>query len=134
MSSLSTTPASLSQAMCPILMLDAPAQGNHPDFVGLTTFQKMVADRDHARVKQALMFIPPDVLNAKANSTSGLQNCTPLSISCAKGDLRMVRLLTLAGADVTIPAQGKVPGSVGEESIHPIASCLLSALSNKKSD
>ena len=44
----------------------------------------------------------------------------------------MVQMLTMAGADVTIPAQGKVPGCVSEESIHPIASCLLSALSNKE--
>ena len=44
----------------------------------------------------------------------------------------MVRLLTMAGADVAIPAQGKFPGSAGEESIHPIASCLLSALSDKE--
>ena len=121
----------LRYAMCPILKLDATVQGpvklKHWKFLGMTTFQKMVLDKDHEGVQKALLFIPPAVLNSTINAAGGkFRNCTPLSLACLQADLPMVEILTKAGADVTIPAYVTLP-EVGEEVLHPITFCLMSA-------
>ena len=125
----------LSHAMCPILKLDATVQGpvklRHWEFLGMTTFQKMVLDKDHEGVQKALVFIPPAVLNSTIDAAVDpdrrrFRNSTPLSIACLQAHLRMIEILTKAGADVTIPVYIALP-EVGEEELHPITSCLMSA-------
>ena len=76
------------------------------------------------------MFVSPDVLN----SSSG---CTALFFACLNGDPQMVKLLTKAGADVTIPVEGQVASNIAkavlpnsfnaeEADIDPLAICLIS--------
>ena len=114
----------LSQAMCSIMKLDTVVDNFETEGYEMTNFHQMVLKGDHQGVKKALVFVPSEVLNSKRGEVWCFDGCTPLFLASLQGDLEMVKILTNAGADVTIPANKFVNNNL----IHPIAAAIQHGL------
>ena len=100
----------LSKVMYPILELDQLVTKD--GLKNVTAFQKMVADGDVIKTQKILQFVPKDVLNKAEGEDSQFSDCTPLFLACKSGSLQMTRMLTKAGADVSMPARRKAGGQL----------------------